>query len=129
MSVDKTTEPKGPRQLKIHTQYLVAITRLAKPMGWAISDPINLSQTRSGKITIENLADPHAIAARAQTYADVLEEKERIYKAKKEKKAAEAIAVKEEKERVAAAKAEETKEAEVSSESDVELKPEPNTEA
>ena len=88
--MSEETAAKQPRQLKIHTQYLVAITRRARSMGWSIGDPINLSETRTGKISIENMADPEVIATAKQTYADAEAEKERLYKAKKEKLAAEA---------------------------------------
>lgn len=111
MDTQETTPEKTPRQLRIHTQYLVAITSVAKPLGWGIGDPINLDVTRSGRITIHNIADPEAIAARKAELERVAAEKEAIYKAKTEKKAAEAIAKKEAKEAEKAAKAAEDAEA------------------
>lgn len=103
-AMTEETTVKQPRQLKIHTQFLVAITRLARPMGWAVGDPIDLNESRAGKIVIENMADPETIAERAKVYAGELEEKERLYKAKKEKLAAEALTKKEQKAEEKAAK-------------------------
>lgn len=52
------------RKLKIHTQYLVAITSVAKPIGWAEGDSINLT-VENGIIVIENLTDSSILAERS----------------------------------------------------------------
>ena len=102
MDTEESTPEKVPRQLRVHTQYLVAITSVAKAEGWGVGDPINLDMTRSGKVTIENLADPAVLAERKAELEKKAAEKEAIYKAKREKKAAEAIKVKEAKDAKAA---------------------------
>ncbi len=129
--MSETAETKTPRQLRIHTQFLVAITRVARPIGWAIGDNINLLQTRSGKITIENLTDPEVIAERAKEYADALAEKEELYRAKKEKLAAEAKTKADQKAEAKAAKeAADAEAAKVEAPAeDGEVVPEPDAEA
>ena len=98
MDATEGTPEKAPRQLRVHTQYLVAITSVAKAEGWGVGDPIDLDVTRSGKITIENIADPNVLAVRKAELEKARSEKEALYKAKTEKKAAEARTAKEAKE-------------------------------
>lgn len=102
MDATEGTPEKAPRQLRVHTQYLVAVTSVAKPLGWGVGDPIDLDVTRTGKVTITNLADPEVLATRKAELEKKAAEKEAIYKAKREKKAAEAIKAKEAKEAKAA---------------------------
>lgn len=59
---------KRPPQLRIHTQYLVAITSIAKPGGWAVGDPITIVE-ENGTIVVENLTDPEIIAERVTKIA------------------------------------------------------------
>lgn len=81
---DKET---GGRQLKIHTQYLVATTSVAKPLGWAPGDPIDLSVSRNGNIVIHNKQDPDTIMDRKVAYEAEEAAKEAEKQAKEEEKA------------------------------------------
>jgi len=102
MSEDVKVE-KYPR---IHTQYLVAITAFAKPIGWEPGDSIELKNTAAG-ILIKNLTDSSLLASRVAAYKAAEAEKDAV----KEKAAAEKEAAKE-----AAAKEKEAKKAEVEAE-------------
>jgi hypothetical protein len=120
MSENKAVESASKaRQLRMHTQFLVATTGVAKPMGWAVGDPISLANV-DGTIVITNLADPGVVAGRMAEYAEAAEaktneaaEKARVKaeakeakaKERAEKKEAKAAAKKLKDEEAAAAKA------------------------
>lgn len=108
------------RQLRVHTQYLVAITSVAKALGWSTGDPIELSVSRNGNIVIKNLQDADTITENKVVYTAEQAEKEAAKKAKEEEKARIAAEKKAAKEEAAKTKAAEEA-AKKSEESDEEL--------